>query len=147
MILLPLARHAERFKQVHHHTALMTALPGATLARLGGADLIISTASTTEPVNELVDGLAVGGRLTPVGVDGGNIQVPAALLAMNGQTTTGHLTGTPTDVEDAMASAFTNGIHVVQETYPLEPAAEALERLASGGARFRVVLETGGTTR
>jgi D-arabinose 1-dehydrogenase-like Zn-dependent alcohol dehydrogenase len=29
------------------------------------------------------------------------------------------------------------------ETYPLEKAAEAFERMESGKARFRVVLETG----
>jgi alcohol dehydrogenase/propanol-preferring alcohol dehydrogenase len=31
----------------------------------------------------------------------------------------------------------------MNETYPLERAAEGYERMVSGGARFRVVLTTG----
>jgi D-arabinose 1-dehydrogenase-like Zn-dependent alcohol dehydrogenase len=72
------------------------ALPaGAALADLGGADLIVCTAPTTEPVADLLTGLRVGGRLTLIGIDSGSIHVPVAKMVMNGQTLTGHLTAAP----------------------------------------------------
>lgn len=37
-----------------------------------------------------------------------------------------------------------NGIRSTNETYPLERATEAYERMMSGEARFRVVLTTAG---
>ena len=36
-----------------------------------------------------------------------------------------------------------NGVLPIIETYPLESAADAYDRMMSGKARFRVVLETG----
>lgn len=115
--------------------------PGAALARLGGADLILSTVPSTGAVEELLDGLAVGGRLTLIGVDGGSIRVPAARLVMSAQTLTGHLTGSPVDTEEAMRFAVTNGVRPHVEMLPLERAGEAVERLAAGRARFRIVLD------
>ncbi|TYL51853.1 alcohol dehydrogenase catalytic domain-containing protein [Nocardioides sp. BGMRC 2183] len=121
--------------------------PGVALGEMGGADLIIATASSTEATSALVDGLAIGGQLTLLGVDAGAIQVPVARLVTRGQKITGHLTGTPSDIEDAMAFAVTNGVEVIEEIYALEDAAQALERLASGTARFRIVLEAAAAPR
>ena len=116
---------------------------GAALADLGGADLIVCTAPTTEPVGELLGGLRVGGRLTLIGVDGGTVQVPAAQMVMNGQTLTGHLTGSPHDTEQAMRFAAANGVRPVVERMPLARANDAVERLREGAARFRIVLDAG----
>src|SRR5699024_1990601 len=46
---------------------------GALLREAGGADVIISTASTTEPAAELTQGLRARGRLVVLGADGGSI--------------------------------------------------------------------------
>lgn len=128
---------------VHGYVDSTAHPPGRALADLGGADLIVSTASSTDAVAELIDGLALGGQLTLVGVDPGSIQVPVARLVMTAQKISGHLTGTPSDIEEAMAFAVLNSVEVVEEPYQLDDAAQALKRLASGEARFRVVLDTG----
>lgn len=125
----------------HHYIDSVAAAPGAALRALGGADLLVSTASTTAPVAELLDGLQVHGRLTLVGVDAGAVQVPAAKLVMNSQVLTGHLTGSPRDIEETLRFAHLNGIRPMTETLPLERAGEAIERLRAGTPRFRIVLD------
>ncbi|WP_256727207.1 zinc-binding dehydrogenase [Streptomyces acidiscabies] len=101
--------------------------PGAALAELGGARLILSTAAGTKPLAELVDGLAPHGRLTVVGFDGMPLQLPMGKLVMGAPTVAGHLTGSPADTEQAMRFAVTTGVRPVVETVALE----------EGKARFR----------
>ena len=126
----------------HHYIDSDTRAPGAALKELGGADLIVCTASSTAPVDELLTGLGVHGQLTLVGVDAGSVTVPAARLVMNGHTLTGHLTGSPRETEEAMAFAVTTGVRPMIERMPLEEAGEAVTRLRSGASRFRIVLDT-----
>ncbi|MER7639462.1 alcohol dehydrogenase catalytic domain-containing protein [Streptomyces sp. NPDC126522] len=118
--------------------------PGAALKELGGADLIVYTASSTALVNELLTGLNTHGRLTLVGVDAGSVTVPAAQLVMNAHTVTGHLTGSAQETEQAMEFAVTNDIRPMIERMPLEQAGDAVTRLRSGAPRFRIVLDAGG---
>jgi D-arabinose 1-dehydrogenase-like Zn-dependent alcohol dehydrogenase len=113
------------------------------LNALGGADLIISTASSTAAVSGLIDGLRTGGRLTLIGVDAGALTLPAAALVMKGLTVTGSLTGSARDVEETMRFAQLTGVRPVLEHMALTDAAEAVHRIVSGDVRFRIVLETG----
>ncbi|MER7794375.1 alcohol dehydrogenase catalytic domain-containing protein [Streptomyces sp. NPDC097640] len=126
----------------HHYIDGNAQAPGAALRQLGGADLIVHTASATAPVDELLTGLNVHGQLTLVGVDSGSVTVPAAQLVMNGHTLTGHLTGSARETEEAMEFAVTNGVRPMIERMPLEQAGEAVARLRSGAPRFRIVLDT-----
>ncbi len=50
--------------------------------------------------------------------------------------------GTGMDSEDTLNFSALTGIKPMTETYPLEKAAEAFDRMLSGKARFRVVLTT-----
>ncbi|MFG3715010.1 alcohol dehydrogenase catalytic domain-containing protein [Micromonospora sp. NPDC047730] len=137
------AERAELARQLgaHHYIDSTAQAPGAALAELGGADLIVSTAPTTEPVAELLNGLRVHGRLTLVGVDSGAVHVPAAQLVLKGQVLTGHLTGSARDTEEAMRFATTTGVRPVFERMTLEQAGEAVARISAGAARFRIVLD------
>lgn len=114
---------------------------GRALAELGGADLVLCTAATSQPVDALLAGLRLRGRLTLVGVDGGAVQVPVAQLVMNAQVVTGHLTGTPADIEDAMRFAVAHDVRPRLERLPLDQAGLAVRRLRAGRARYRFVLE------
>ncbi|GHG87208.1 alcohol dehydrogenase catalytic domain-containing protein [Streptomyces lanatus] len=117
--------------------------PGAALGKLGGARLILSTASSTKPLAELVDGLAPHGRLTVVGFDGAPLQLPLAKLVMAARSVSGHLTGSPADTEQAMRFAVATGVRPQVRTVPLEEAQRALDTQQEGRARFRMVLTTG----
>ncbi|MGW2173365.1 alcohol dehydrogenase catalytic domain-containing protein [Streptomyces sp. NPDC001705] len=147
---IAIARGADREKTsralgAHHYIDSDAHQPGTALKELGGADLIVYTASSTPPVDELLTGLNTHGQLTLVGVDAGSVTVPAAQLVLNGYTLTGHLTGSPRETEEAMAFAVTNHVRPVTERLPLTRADDALARLRSGAARFRTVLDTAGS--
>jgi D-arabinose 1-dehydrogenase-like Zn-dependent alcohol dehydrogenase len=47
------------------------------------------------------------------------------------------------DSEDTLNFSALTGIRPMTETYPLDKAAEAFDRMMSGKSRFRVVLTTG----
>ncbi|MFF9045148.1 alcohol dehydrogenase catalytic domain-containing protein [Streptomyces parvulus] len=128
----------------HHYIDSDAQAPGAALKDLGGADLIVYTASSTAPVDELLAGLRTHGQLTLVGVDAGSVTVPAARLVMHGHTVTGHLTGSPRETEEAMAFAVTTGVRPMIERMPLQKADDAVTRLRSGAPRFRIVLDNSG---
>jgi propanol-preferring alcohol dehydrogenase len=53
----------------------------------------------------------------------------------------GWYSGVSIDSQDTMAFSALTGVKAMIETYPLEKAPEAYERMMSGKARFRVVLE------
>ncbi|KAF2775956.1 alcohol dehydrogenase catalytic domain-containing protein [Streptomyces sp. OM5714] len=136
--------HLVRELGAHHYVDSDARAPGAALKELGGADLIVCTASSTAPVDELLTGLRTHGQLTLVGVDAGSVTVPAARLVMNGHTLTGHLTGSPRETEEAMVFAVITGVRPMIERMPLEKADDAVTRLRSGAPRFRIVLDTSG---
>ncbi|QFX86029.1 alcohol dehydrogenase catalytic domain-containing protein [Streptomyces sp. SYP-A7193] len=136
--------HLVRELGAHHYVDSDARAPGAALKELGGADLIVCTASSTASVDDLLTGLRTHGQLTLVGVDAGSVTVPAARLVMNGHTLTGHLTGSPRETEEAMVFAVITGVRPMIERMPLEKADDAVTRLRSGAPRFRIVLDTSG---
>ena len=114
---------------------------GKALAEMGGADLIVCTAQTTEPVSGLLAGLRPHGRLTLLGVDDGSITLPAAQLVMHELSVGGVVTGNTRDIEETMAFALRTGVRPLIERMPLESANEALERIGAGNVAFRIVLD------
>ncbi|ODU06164.1 MAG: alcohol dehydrogenase [Pseudonocardia sp. SCN 72-86] len=116
--------------------------PGAALDSLGGADLIVSTASSTALLEELVDGLAPRGQLVVVGLDGASTKLSPARLVMHGRSIVGHLTGSPAETELAMRFAVATWVRPRVEEVPLDDVTDALVRQQSGRARFRMVLTT-----
>jgi D-arabinose 1-dehydrogenase-like Zn-dependent alcohol dehydrogenase len=52
----------------------------------------------------------------------------------------GWVSGTSADEEDTLRFAELSGVRPTIETYPLERAEEAYQRMMSGKAEFRVVL-------
>ncbi len=116
--------------------------PGQVLREMGGAQLIISTASATEVLEDVVDGLAPHGQLTVVGFDATALHLDLGKIVAHARTITGHLTGSPVDTEAAMQFAVTNDVHPVVQLRPLAQAAAALADQQAGKARFRIVLTT-----
>ncbi|MFJ6706657.1 MULTISPECIES: alcohol dehydrogenase catalytic domain-containing protein [unclassified Streptomyces] len=127
----------------HHYVDGAAEDAGRTLRVMGGARLILSTASSGKPLAALVDGLTPHGRLTVVGFDGTPLQLPLDKLVMHARHVTGHVTGSPLDTEQAMRFALATGVRPQVRTAPLDEAAEALKIQQSGQARFRMVLTTG----
>jgi propanol-preferring alcohol dehydrogenase len=112
----------------------------AALQALGGAKVIIPTASSGASMTPLVDGLVRGGTLMVVGAAMDPIEVPTVQLLFGAKTIKGSLTGTPVENEENLAFSLAHGVRPMVETVALEDAADAYARMLSGAARFRMVL-------
>lgn len=124
----------------HHYLDASQAEAGQTLREMGGCRLILSTAASSKPLVGLIDGLVPHGRLTVVGFDGTPLQLPLDKLVMHARSVTGHITGNPTDTEQAMRFALASGVRPRVQTAPLEQVGEALKTQQAGQAHFRMVL-------
>ena len=110
------------------------------LQKLGGARVIVATAPNSKAMSELIDGLGPNGKLMVIGATFDPIQVTPLQLISGSRTIQGWAAGTPADSEDTLRFAELSGVRPMIETYPLERAAEAYDRMMSGKAQFRVVL-------
>jgi D-arabinose 1-dehydrogenase-like Zn-dependent alcohol dehydrogenase len=117
--------------------------PAKELQKIGGANVILSTLTSAKALEWALDGLALGGKLIVVGAPDGAIVVSPFPLLLGRRTVTGWPSGTGMDSEDTLNFSALTGIKPMIETYPLEKAEEAYDRMMSGKARFRVVLTTG----
>jgi D-arabinose 1-dehydrogenase-like Zn-dependent alcohol dehydrogenase len=115
----------------------------AELTKLGGARVILATATDSKSMSDAIGGLGIDGKLVIVGASPEPIQVSPLALIPGRRSIMGWPSGTATDSEDTLAFSVLAGIRPMIETYPLERAAEAYERMMSGKARFRVVVLTG----
>ena len=110
------------------------------LQKLGGARVILATAPSSKAMSALIDGLGPNGELMVIGASPDPIEVTPLQLILGSRTIQGWASGTPADSEDTLNFAELSGVRPMIETYPLEKAAEAYERMMSGKAQFRVVL-------
>jgi len=113
--------------------------PAAELQKLGGAKVILATAISGDAMSAVSGGLAIGGSLIVVGA-ADSMQVSPMFLLMGNRSVNGWYSGTSIDSQDTLAFSARMGVHSMNESYPLEKAAEAYARMMSGKARFRVVL-------
>lgn len=115
--------------------------PGTELADLGGAAVVLSTAPYSEAIESVVSGLGVSGELVTLGVPDDPVDIDVLELIENQRVIRGWSSGTARDSEDVLAFSALHDITPEVERYPLEEAEAAYERMKSGDARFRVVLE------
>src|ERR1700733_11730583 len=113
---------------------------GATLQKLGGADVILATAPSGAAIASLLPGLSVRGKLVVVGVSGDPIPVNGVPLIFGGRSVVGSLTGRAIETQDTLDFSVLTDVRPMIETLPLEKAEEAYRRMMSGDARFRMVL-------
>jgi alcohol dehydrogenase, propanol-preferring len=118
--------------------------PAAALQELGGAAAIVATAASGASMSPLLGGLSPRGQLIVVGVGTDPIAVNATDLIFGGRSVVGSLTGTPIENEANLEFSSTRGVAPMNEVLPFEDAPAAYERMMSGHARFRVVLDIGG---
>jgi len=113
------------------------------LAKLGGAKVILATATSGKAMSAVIGGLGVDGKLIILGAAMDPLEVSALQLLGGRKSIAGWPSGTAIDSQDTMSFSVLAGVRSMNEVFPLERAAEAYERMMSGKARFRVVLTTG----
>jgi D-arabinose 1-dehydrogenase-like Zn-dependent alcohol dehydrogenase len=135
----PLAREMG----AHHYIDSRSEDPVAALLALGGAKLILATASDSKSMSPLIGALAPRGRMTVVGVGSDPIEAIPLQLVFGSRSLDGALTGSAIDNEDTLAFSVLQDVRPKIETMPLEAAAEAYRKMLRNEARFRMVLLTG----
>jgi D-arabinose 1-dehydrogenase-like Zn-dependent alcohol dehydrogenase len=127
----------------HYYIDSQAEDPAAALQALGGASVILATATSGKAMSALIGGLRARGRMIVVGASPDPIDVDPAQLVFGTRAIEGSLTGSPIDSEDTLAFSLLEGIRPRIETVPLETAAEAYSKMMRNEARFRMVLLTG----
>ncbi|MGP8227887.1 MAG: alcohol dehydrogenase [Steroidobacteraceae bacterium] len=114
----------------------------AELTKHGGARVILATVTDSKSMSDAVGGLGIDGKLLVVGASMQPIEVSPLALISGRRSISGWPSGTASDSQDTLEFSVLANIRPMIETYPLERASEAYERMMSGRARFRVVLTT-----
>jgi D-arabinose 1-dehydrogenase-like Zn-dependent alcohol dehydrogenase len=115
----------------------------AELQKLGGANVILSTVTDAATLAAAMNGLGPNGKLIIVGVPEKPLNVETIPMLFKRLSIVGWPSGTGMDCEDTLKFSVLSGVRPVIETYPLEKAADAYERMMSGKARFRAVITMG----
>lgn len=111
------------------------------LQKLGGARVILCTAPNAKAITGLIDGLGMGGQLIIVAAASEPLQLFPGQLFRGGRSIKGWHGQRPAEAID-----FSMRFSVLPmiETFPLERAAEAFEKMMSAEVRFRSVLTMAG---
>ncbi len=113
----------------------------AELNKLGGAKAIVATAPSAKAASALIEGLRPNGKLLIVGVSPDPIEAsPRRAAADPAIASRGRYSGTSIDAQDTLEFSKLTGVKPMNETFPLERAPEAYQRMMSGKALFRDVL-------
>jgi D-arabinose 1-dehydrogenase-like Zn-dependent alcohol dehydrogenase len=124
----------------HHYIDSEAQNVAEALQKLGGARVILATATSGKAMSAVIGGLGVDGKLIMVGISDEPVEVPITQFIMGRNSVQGWPSGTAADSTETLAFSALSGVKPMIEEYPLARAAEAYDRMMSGKARFRVVL-------
>ena len=110
------------------------------LQALGGAKVILCTAPNVQAIAELVNGLGEGGQMVIVAAVNEPLQVFPGQLFRGDRSIKGWHGRRP---GDALEFSVRFNVMPMIETFPLENAAEAFEKMMSAKVHFRSVLTMG----
>jgi alcohol dehydrogenase len=116
--------------------------PAEALQAIGGAKAILATVTSAQAMQAVAGGLGVNGIMMVIGAVGAFTVDPLALINKSASVR-GWYSGTAPDSEDTLAFSQLTGVTSMNEIFPLDQAQAAYDRMMSGKARFRVVLNIG----
>ena len=124
----------------HHYIDNAATNPAEALQALGGAKVVLITASGGKTVAETFKGLRPGGVSIVLGVGPEPIEVSGMDLIFGSRKLEGALTGNPATGDETLRFSVLSGVSAMIETVPLEGATDAYAKMMAGKARFRMVL-------
>jgi propanol-preferring alcohol dehydrogenase len=128
----------------HHYIDSVATNPARALQALGGATLVLATASGGKAAAETVQGLRPRGLVIVLGATPDQIELSANDLLFGNRSIDGALTGDPATGDATLRFSALTGVSAMIETLPLEQAPEAYAKMMAGKARFRMVITMGG---
>ncbi|WP_285424231.1 alcohol dehydrogenase catalytic domain-containing protein [Pseudomonas sp. efr-133-TYG-103a] len=123
----------------HSDSATVDGFAGVPFPRVPGHEVV----GRIEAIGAGVQGWSLGQRVGVVAVPNEPLSVNATDLIFGARSVSGTLTGTVIDNEQTLAFANLQGIHPLVETFPLEQASEAYDRMMRADVRLRAVLVMG----
>ena len=109
------------------------------LQALGGADVVLATAPSSDAMQSTIDGLKPRGKLLIVAAPFTPISVNTMGL-LSGKSIAGWPSGSAIDSEDTMRFSALTNVRPRVETFKLEEAEKAFTHMMENKARFRAVL-------
>ena len=122
------------------HATLNSRNADEIAAAAGRFDLIISTVNVKLDWNAYLKTLSAKGRLHFVGATLEPLDIAAFSLIGGQRSVSGSPVGSPANIAKMLDFAKLHAIKPVVEQYPFAQVNEAVERLRSGAAHYRVVL-------
>jgi len=120
-------------------------LAGAVLAVTGGpVAAVIDFVNNELTASAAFDVLSKGGTMVQVGLFGGELTIPTALLALKMITVQGSFVGTLPELGEVLELAkrgVVPRIPLIEEELSLKGVTDSLDRLAAGGVAGRIVLK------
>jgi alcohol dehydrogenase len=116
--------------------------PATALQAMGGAKAILATVTSAQAMQAIAGGLGPNGTMMMIGAVG-PVTVDQIALLNKSASVRGWYSGTAPDSEDTLAFSELAGVASMNEIFPLDQAQAAYDRMMSGAARFRVVLDMG----
>jgi uncharacterized zinc-type alcohol dehydrogenase-like protein len=114
----------------------------AAIKKLAGSfDLLISTVNVKLDWDAIIGTIAPNGRLHVVGAVLEPIPVSVFSLILQQRCISGSPAGSPTAIERMLNFAARHGVAPQTEHFPMSRINDAFARLASGKARYRIVLD------
>ncbi|KAG2437287.1 hypothetical protein HXX76_005945 [Chlamydomonas incerta] len=108
----------------------------------GHFDLLLNCASAKIDAGQLMSLLKNNGTVVQVGIPGGQplLAVPLQDLVFGQKKVAGTIVGGRADMQEMLQFSAINGVRPMLEVMPLSKVNEAMAHVASGKARYRVVL-------
>ena len=122
------------------HRTIDSRNPGKIAAAAGQFELILSTVNVKLDWNAYISALCPRGRLHFVGATLDPLDLGVFPLLMGQRSVSGSPVGSPANIAKMLGFAARHKIKPVIETYRFDQVNEAMERLRSGNARYRIVL-------
>ena len=124
----------------HHYIDSAANDPAKALLALGGAQVVVVTASGGKVAAETFKGLRRRGQSIVLGVGPQPIEVMDMDLIFGSRKLEGALTGDPACGDTTLKFSALSGVAAMIEKVPLEQAADAYKKMMRGEAHFRMVL-------
>ncbi|EFA82406.1 zinc-containing alcohol dehydrogenase [Heterostelium album PN500] len=102
--------------------------------------MVVITGPSKKAVESLIPTIHVGGKLLLLAALPEPFSVDGTALLSKKVSIVGWPSGDSRDSQDTMKFSLNNGVEAMTETFPLEKAVEALQKMESGKVRFRAVL-------
>jgi uncharacterized zinc-type alcohol dehydrogenase-like protein len=135
------AAKREEALQLGAHGTIDSRDSSALEAAAGRFDLIVSTVNVKLDWNAYVGALRSKGRLHIVGATLEPLDLQAFPLIMGQRSVSGSPVGGPAVIASMLRFAARHRIKPVTEHFPLDRVNDAIARLESGQARYRIVLD------